>query len=310
MNEEDKEILRKEFIIHEANKIVDIEAFLSNQGDAITAVATTGFVGISNDLISLMKNVNIISSNGVGYDSIDANFCASRNIIVTHTPDVLNAEIANTTLMMFLASFRQFRFNEEYLRTGQWKKKGMAPYSRSPDNRTIGILGMGRIGQEIASRLSVFKPKILYHSRSLKDVPYVYYRDLKKMALEADVLICITPGGPETEKIVNEEILTALGPDGILINVARGSVVDETALIEALENRRLGYAALDVFENEPEVPEKLINMENVTLLPHIGSATFETRAAMSKLTLDNLLKYQRNGSVITPVPECQKIIEH
>ena len=133
------------------------------------------------------------------------------------------------------------------------------------------------------------------------------YKDLKKMALEVDVLICITPGGPETEKIVNEEILTALGPTGILINVARGSVVDETALVEALENGRLGYAALDVFENEPEVPEKLIKMENVTLLPHVGSATFETRAAMSKLTLDNLLTYKRKGQVLTPVPECLQI---
>ena len=307
MSDDSKETLRKEFIIHEANKIPDLSAFLRNTGDAITAIATTGFVGVSNDLISLMKNVKIISSNGVGYDSIDANFCANRNIIVTHTPNVLNAEVANTTLMMFLASFRQFRFNEEYLRNGQWEEKGMAPYSHSPDNRTVGILGMGRIGQEIASRLSVFKPKILYHSRSPKNVPYIYYKDLKKMALEVDVLICITPGGPETEKIVNEEILTALGPTGILINVARGSVVDETALVEALENGRLGYAALDVFENEPEVPEKLIKMENVTLLPHVGSATFETRAAMSKLTLDNLLTYKRKGQVLTPVPECLQI---
>ena len=161
---------------------------MAEQGDKISAVATTGFVGVHNNIIEKLENLKIISSNGVGYDSIDATFCADRGIIVTHTPDVLNAEVANTTIMLFLNSFREFSFNEAYLKSGRWKLEGMAPYSRSPDNRIVGMLGMGRIGQEIASRLSIFNPKILYHSRSPKDVPYTYYKDLKTMARDCEIL--------------------------------------------------------------------------------------------------------------------------
>jgi lactate dehydrogenase-like 2-hydroxyacid dehydrogenase len=304
MPDKDLGILKAEFIVHRAIEISNFEKFLVEQGDKISAVATTGFVGVHNNIIEKLENLEIISSNGVGYDSIDATFCADRGIIVTHTPDVLNAEVANTTIMLFLNSFREFSFNEAYLKSGRWKLEGMAPYSRSPDNRIVGMLGMGRIGQEIASRLSMFNPKILYHSRSPKDVPYTYYKDLKTMARDCEVLICITPGGIKTNKLVNEEILTALGPTGTLINIARGSVVDQTALIKTLEDGRLGYAALDVFESEPNVPDELIHMSNVTLLPHVGSATFETRAAMGELTLNNLIEFKRNGKVLTPVPEC------
>lgn len=300
-------ILKAEFTVHRAVEMTNFEKFLAEKGDKISAVATTGFVGIHNNIIEKLKNLQIISSNGVGYDSIDAIFCAERGIIVTHTPDVLNAEVANTTIMLFLNSFREFSFNEAYVNSDNWKLEGMAPYSRSPDNRVVGILGMGRIGQEIASRLSIFNPKILYHSRSPKDVPYTYYEDLETMARDCEVLICITPGGLQTNKIVNEGVLTALGSTGTLINIARGSVVDQTALISALKDKRLGYAALDVFENEPNVPDELIHMSNVIVLPHVGSATFETRAAMGDLTLNNLIEFKKNGKVITPVPECKNL---
>jgi lactate dehydrogenase-like 2-hydroxyacid dehydrogenase len=168
----------------------------------------------------------------------------------------------------------------------------------------VGILGLGRIGQAIADKLAPFGAKIVYHSRSQKNVPYSYYADLTEMARNVDCLICITPGGPSTQKIVNRAVMDALGPKGTLINVSRGSVVDETALIEALTEGRLGWAGLDVFEAEPKVPEALRKMSNVVLLPHVGSATVETRAAMGALTVDNLLQHLTDGTVVTPVPEC------
>ena len=173
-----------------------------------------------------------------------------------------------------------------------------------PDGKTIGILGLGRIGQEIADRLAVFNPTIVYHTRTKKDVPYTYYDDLVEMAKACDVLVCITPGGASTNKIVNKDVLEALGPKGMLINVSRGSVVDEDALIAALESGKLGLAGLDVFEGEPHIPDALKASERTVLLPHVGSATHETRAAMGALTVDNLLQWKADGTLKTPVPEC------
>lgn len=194
--------------------------------------------------------------------------------------------------------------DDAYVRSGAWEAKGGAPLTRSADNQTIGILGLGRIGQAIADKLAPWNPKILYHSRSKKDVEYTYYDNLLAMAHDSDVIICITPGGPSTNKIVNAEVIEALGPNGTLINVSRGSVIDETALINALETGALGWAGLDVFEGEPHVPERLRALPNVTLLPHVGSATHETRAAMGNLTVDNLLQHLTDGTVVSAVPEC------
>ncbi|MDA0361425.1 MAG: 2-hydroxyacid dehydrogenase [Proteobacteria bacterium] len=309
ISEEAEIRLKAQFILHKSTEIADFDAFIKEFGHRIKAISTNGFVGAKKELILKLKNLKIISSNGVGYDAIDTEACVSREIIVTHTPDVLNAEVANTTVMMFLNSFREFTLNEEHVRSRRWATEGMAPFSRSPDNRVVGIIGMGRIGMEIAKRLSIFNPSILYHSRTPKEVPYKYYADLKDMAKDSEVLICITPGGKATSKIVNIDIINALGPEGTLINVARGSVVDEDALVLALEEGRLGYAALDVFEKEPKVPEKLLKMPNVVLLPHVGSATFETRKAMSNLTVDNLLNFKENGTPLTPVPECLHLVQ-
>ncbi len=171
-------------------------------------------------------------------------------------------------------------------------------------NRNVAILGLGRIGQAIADRLSVFNANILYHARGKKDVGYTYYDNLTAMAGDCDVLICITPGGDATRRIVDRQVIDALGAQGILINVSRGSVIDELALVSALSEGRLGGAGLDVFENEPNVPEALFNLDNVVLLPHVGSGTVETRAAMGDLTCDNLIRFFREGSPLTPVPEC------
>jgi lactate dehydrogenase-like 2-hydroxyacid dehydrogenase len=251
-----------------------------------------------------LPNLKVVSCYGVGYDAIDTDACVARGIKLTHTPNVLNAEVANTTLMLFLTGMRNFRADEAHARSGGWESSGNASLSRSPDNRTIGILGLGRIGQEIADRLQVFNPTIVYHTRSKKDVPYKYYDNLVEMAGDCDVLICITPGGPSTNKIVNADVLHALGSEGMLINVSRGSVVDEDALIAALSDGSLGWAGLDVFEKEPKIPAALKALQNVDLLPHVGSGTIETRAAMGALTVDNLLQYLDNGTVKTPVPEC------
>ena len=226
---------------------------------------------------------------------------------MTHTPDVLNEEVATTALLLMLSCYREVLRDDAYLRSGDWQAKGNAPLTRSADNQTVGILGLGRIGQAIADKLAPWKSKIVYHSRNRKDVAYTYYDNLTTMAKDCDVLICITPGGPSTNKIVNAEVMEALGPQGTLINVSRGSVVDETAMIDALQSGKLGWAGLDVFEAEPAVPQALRDLPNTVLLPHVGSATVETRAAMGGLTVDNLLQHLKDGSVISAVPECKHL---
>jgi lactate dehydrogenase-like 2-hydroxyacid dehydrogenase len=270
--------------------------------DAITHIATNGHDGVPADVMAALPNLKMISCYGVGYDAIDTTAAADRGILVTHTPDVLNAEVASTTILLMLASFRNFLHDEAHARSGAWEKGG-APLSRSADNRRVGILGLGRIGQAIADKLKAFDADIHYHSRTQKDVPYTYHADLTEMAKAVEVLICITPGGPSTHRIVNADVMDALGPEGRLINVSRGSVVDEPAMVQALQDGRLGYAALDVFEAEPKIPDALKTMSNVVLLPHVGSATHETRAAMGALVVDNLLDHLATGKVRTPVPE-------
>ncbi|MEL6808330.1 MAG: 2-hydroxyacid dehydrogenase [Pseudomonadota bacterium] len=270
--------------------------------EAITHIATNGHDGVPADVMAACPNLKMVSCYGVGYDAIDTRIAADRGILVTHTPDVLNAEVASTTILLMLASFRNFRHDEAHARSGAWEN-GAAPLSRSADNRRVGILGLGRIGQAIADKLKAFDADIHYHSRTQKDVPYTYHASLTDMAKAVEVLICITPGGPSTHRIVNAEVMNALGPDGTLINVSRGSVVDEPAMVSALQEGRLGYAALDVFEAEPKIPDALKTMTNVVLLPHVGSATHETRAAMGALVVDNLIAHLTTGKVHTPVPE-------
>lgn len=276
--------------------------------EEITHVVTNGHDGVNPDLMASLTNLKVISGYGVGYDAVDADEAARRKIVVTHTPNVLNDEVATTAVLLFLACYRELLRDDAYVRSGDWATKGGAPLTRSADNQTVGILGLGRIGQAIADKLAPWSPEIVYHTRSEKDVPYTYYDNLTEMAFDCDVLICITPGGTETEKLVNADVLSALGPTGTLINVSRGSVVDEEALIEALQDGTLGWAGLDVFEVEPNVPESLRDLPNTVLLPHVGSATAETRAAMGALTVDNLLQHLQDGTVISPVPECAHLV--
>ncbi|MEL6418912.1 MAG: 2-hydroxyacid dehydrogenase [Pseudomonadota bacterium] len=295
--------LQAAFSVH---KWADLDmAWLAENGASITHVATNGHDGVKPEVMAALPKLQMISCYGVGYDAIDAQEAVRRGIMVTHTPNVLNEEVATTAVMLMLACYRELLRDDAYVRSGDWEAKGNAPLTRSADNQTVGILGLGRIGQAIADKLAPWKATILYHSRSRKDVPYTYCDDLVAMAKASDVLICITPGGTGTRHLVNAEVLEALGSQGTLINVARGSVVDEAALIGALEVGKLGWAGLDVFEAEPHVPEALRKMPNVVLLPHVGSATIETRGAMGQLTVDNLLQHLEDGTVLTPVPECQ-----
>lgn len=291
--------------IHDASGVDDMTAFLAQHGDDLHYALTDGHYGVPRDWMDAMPNLRLISNYGVGYDAIDVGLSVSRQIMVTHTPAVLNDEVATTALMLMLAGYRNLVASDTYVRAGRWPREGHMALSRSADNRRVGILGLGRIGLALARKLEPFHAEISYHNRNPRDVPYRHFADLTEMASACEVLFVVTPGGADTRKLVSREVIEALGPDGMLINVSRGSVVDEAALVAALEDGRLGAAGLDVFEDEPNVPEALFDMKNVVLTPHIGSATVETRRAMGNLVIDNLLQHQSDGRVLSPVPECK-----
>ena len=275
--------------------------------DAIAAAVYAGG-SCSAETIDAMPNLRVIGNFGVGYDGVDAEHAAEKGIVVTNTPDVLDDEVANTAILLLLAVDRKLVLYDRYVREGRWEREGTPPLTRGVRGRTVGIVGLGRIGSTVAEKLDkAFGARIVYHSRSKKDAPYPYYDDLVAMAREADALIVVTPGGPDTEKLVSREVMEALGSEGTLVNIARGSVVDETAMIELLQSGALGAAGLDVFEREPHVPEALREMSQVVLSPHIGSATEETRAAMGDLMVDNVLAVINGKPPLTPVPECKGI---
>ncbi len=276
--------------------------------ERINAVMVYGGARLESELMKSLPNLKMVSNYGVGYDGIDASLAASRGIMVTHTPDVLNAEVANTTIMLMLATSRRLVVHDRYVRDGRWEREGEAPLTRSIDNRRVGILGLGRIGEEIAHRLSIFNCELAYHSRNQKQGSNLrYFNSLPELAEWAEFLVVITPGGAATRHLVNRGVIEALGPEGTLINVARGSVVDEAEMVQALADGRLGAAGLDVFEAEPKVPQALYAMENVVLQPHVGSATVETRAAMGDLACENLELFLAGKPVRTPVPECRDV---
>jgi len=256
-------------------------------------------------LIERLPNLEVIASFGVGYDGVDVKAAAARGIVVTNTPDVLNDEVADTTIALLLNTLRQFYFAERYLREGRWEREGTFPLSPlSLKSRKVGIHGLGRIGMEIAARLAPFKVEIAYHTRQPRaDVPYIYHDSLVGLAAAVDILISIVPSTPQTNGAINAEVLAALGSKGVLINVGRGSTVDEAALIAALENGTIAAAGLDVFASEPHVPQALIDLPNVSLLPHVASASVPTRDAMADLVVDNLISWFDQGRPLTPVPE-------
>jgi lactate dehydrogenase-like 2-hydroxyacid dehydrogenase len=256
-------------------------------------------------LIERLPHLEVIGSFGVGYDGVDVKAAAARGIIVTNTPDVLNDEVADTTIALLLNTLRQFHFAERYLREGRWEREGAFPLSPfSLKGRKVGIHGLGRIGMEIAARLTPFKVEIHYHTRHRRsDVSFIYHDSLIGLAKVVDILISIVPSTPQTIGAINGEVLAALGSHGVLINVGRGSTVDEAALIAALQSGTIAAAGLDVFANEPHVPQSLIDQPNVSLLPHVASASVPTREAMADLVADNLFSWFDEQHPLTPVPE-------
>jgi lactate dehydrogenase-like 2-hydroxyacid dehydrogenase len=272
----------------------------------IEALASFGWA--PKKLIERLPKLKLISSFGVGYDGVDVGFATKKGIVVGHTPDVLNDDVANCAIALLLATTRRLVAQDKYLREGRWVSEGNAPLTHTIRGKVVGIVGLGRIGLAIAEKLSVFGCETVYHSRSKKDAPHRYYGDLVAMARDADALIVITPGGAETEKLIDRQVIEALGPESTLINVARGSVCDEAELVKALADGRLGSAGLDVFEEEPKVPEALFAMDNVVLTPHVASATWETRQAMADLVVENVTTFFETGRPKAPVPESEELL--
>jgi lactate dehydrogenase-like 2-hydroxyacid dehydrogenase len=294
--------LEATYRLHRWDLADDKDAFAASVADRVRAAVTTGTVGISGALMDRLPALEVVGCMAVGVDAVDLPHARARGIAVTNTPDVLNDCVADTAMGLLLASMRKLVLADRYVRAGQWVAKGAMPLTTSLKGKTLGILGLGRIGMAIAKRAEPFGLTIVYHTRRKRDdVPYRHYADLVAMARDVDILLAILPGGPETRRIVDRAVLEALGPTGTFVNVARGSVCDEPALVEALRTGKLGAAALDVFEDEPRVPDALLTMDNVVLAPHVGSATVETRDAMSQLVVDNLAAHFAGRPLLTPV---------
>jgi lactate dehydrogenase-like 2-hydroxyacid dehydrogenase len=283
----------------------DAEKLLAETAPRVRAMAVSGTEQrVNGAFMTRFPKLEIVSSFGVGYDHVDADWAGKHGITVTNTPDVLTEEVADTALGLLLCTVREFPQAERYVRAGKWAQKGY-PLSRATlRNRTVGMVGLGRIGQAIARRLEAMHVPVVYHSRRpAAGVSYRHYPKLIDMARDVDVLLVITPGGAETKNLINAEVLAALGPTGILINMARGSVVDEAALIRALQDKTILSAGLDVYVREPEVPPELIAMDHVVLFPHLGSASVATREKMDQLVVDNLLAWAAGKAPLTPVAE-------
>ena len=293
------------FAVHRLGDASDRDALLANVAPRVRAIASSvTSERIDRALMEKLPRLEIISTFGVGYDHIDVGWAATHGVTITNTPQVLTEEVADTALGLLLCTVREFPQAERYLRAGKWTERAYPLTKATLRKRTVGMVGMGAIGQAIARRLDAMKVPVVYHSRRpAAGVPYRHYPNLLDMARDATILLIITPGGAETKNLINAEVLKALGPEGILINMARGSVVDEDALIKALQDKTIMSAGLDVYLREPEVPAELIAMENVVLFPHLGSASVYTRTQMDQLVVDNLLAWAAGKPPLTPVPE-------
>lgn len=287
----------------------DPDAVLAARRDEIVAVAAGGTT-IDGAFLDKLPAVRLVASFGVGYDRIDAAAAAARGVVVTNTPGVLDDEVADTAMGLLLMTVRELGRAEQYLRDGKWAGGRPYPLTRATlHGRRMGILGLGRIGQAIADRVQPFGVSVAYHNRNPKDVDYPYYASLAEMAADVDILMIVIPGGDSTRHLVDASVLKALGPDGIVINVARGTVIDEQALVDALRTNTILSAGLDVFEHEPEVHPDLLTLPNAVLLPHVGSATIPTRTAMANLVVDNMRHWLSDGTPLTPVPESTDLLK-
>lgn len=295
--------LQASFIVHDRLHESDPVAF-AKVAPAIRGIAGSGESKVPRALMDQLPALEIVSIMGVGYDGVDVPAALERRVPVTHTPGVLNDEVADLAIGLMLSVARRIPQADQYVRAGRWAKDGAMPLTRKVSGARLGIVGLGRIGQAIASRAEAFGMSIAYTARNAKPgLSYGFYPSAQALAAQVDFLIVITPGGDGTRHLINADVLQALGPEGYLINVARGSVVDEMALIDALQKGMIAGAALDVFEKEPHVPEALWSMDNVVLTPHIASATLQTRRAMADLAAANLKAHFAGQPLLSPVPE-------
>ncbi|CAN5402235.1 2-hydroxyacid dehydrogenase [soil metagenome] len=294
--------LSQTYTAHLPWQTAPIKEYLATSHPEIRGVASNGSHGpIGAAQFDQLPKLEIVANFGVGYDNVDVDEAKRRGIVVTNTPDVLTDEVADLTLGLLLATVRQIPRAEQYLRAGSWAAKPF-PLTATLRGRTVGIIGLGRIGKAIAARCTAFGLAIAYHGRSRQpDVEYAYYPSAVELARAVEVLIMVAPGGAETRHMIDAEVLAALGADGVFVNVARGSVVDEDALIDALRSKTILAAGLDVFENEPRIREDFMTIENAVLLPHVGSASVHTRNAMGQLVIDNLASWFAGKGPLTPV---------
>ncbi|MDW8312701.1 MAG: 2-hydroxyacid dehydrogenase [Burkholderiales bacterium] len=297
--------LAERFVLHDLYGAGSREAraaLIAQVGPRIRGMVAFGGSKVTPEQLEALPALEIISVFGVGYDGIPVEYCASRGIKVTHTPGVLDDEVADTAVALILMTLRRLVAAHKFIERGDWLK-GQFPLTRTLVGKRVGLVGLGRIGRAIAERLVAHKAQIAYHARTPKPVAWPYYGSVLELARHSDVLVVATPGGAATRHLIDASVLEALGPEGVLVNIARGSVVDEAALVAALEAGRIAGAGLDVFEDEPRVPEALFHRDNVVLLPHVGSATEETRAAMGRLCVENLCLHFDGRPVATLVPE-------
>lgn len=279
-------------------------ACLEERAAGAVAAVTSVRHGCTAAMMERMPSLKAICSWGVGYESIDVAAARARGIGVSHTPDVLDDCVADLAWGLLIAAARRIAVGDRYVKTGQWRAIGQFPLSTRVSGKRLGILGLGRIGEAIARRAAGFSMEVRYHNRRARtDVPWTYDPSLVELARWADFLVVACEGGPSTRHLVSAPVIEALGPRGILVNIARGSVVDQRAMVEALAGGRLGGAGLDVIDGEPAVPAPLLSMDQVALMPHVGSATVETRRAMEQLVLDNLLSFLAGRGLLTPVPD-------
>ncbi|HEX3061612.1 MAG TPA: 2-hydroxyacid dehydrogenase [Usitatibacter sp.] len=293
-------VLEATYTTHKLWEAPDRDAFLASVAGRITAVASTGTRGVDDATMGKLPKLKVISHFGVGVDSVDVEAARRRGIAVTNTPDVLTEDVADIALALLLCAIRRVPQGDRYVREGHWLKAPMA-LTQSVQGRKVGIVGLGRIGKAIAKRCEAFNLEVEYHGRNRQAVAYPHHADVVSLARAVDILVVAAPGGDETRGLVGREALEALGPEGTIVNIARGSVIDEAAMIEALESGKLGAAGLDVFDKEPQVPAKLLAMDNVVVQPHVGSATHPTRTAMGQLVIDNLAAHFGGKALLTPV---------
>lgn len=299
---EQMEILEKDFQIVRLYKEPDPEITLNAIKDDVTAILATMNNQVQAKLINALPKLGIICLKSVGYDNVDIEAAKASNVTVTNTPDLVTSDTADTAMGLLLNVSRRYVELDAYVRVGRWQKSGTQPLGTSLNGKKVGIAGLGRIGQAIAKRCEAFEMEVSYFGRSKKDeFSYPYYDDLKKLATDVDFLVAVVPGGEATQNIINMDVLKALGESGYLINVSRGSVVDEKDLISALQLGVIKGAGLDVYANEPNIPEELKTMDNVVLLPHVGANTYETIQAMGDLIIENLLAHKAGKPVKTPV---------